>query len=736
MPRLALFAASPLAPSPTTTAQLARLAGSAAVRWLLMLAACVALGATALAPSLARAQTPPGALELVGQDPPGQVARVNFTDGPVSVLAASVAEPSASAQPWTAADLNRPLTSGDRIATALGARAELHVGSTALRLAGLNGPARLELQNLNDSTLQLQLNEGSLIMRVRALFDGQRIEISTPNLGLTVTQPGEYRLDVNLATDTTRVVVQSGGGTIEGESTPPLTIAAAQQGSFSGTQLALAAPGSAVQDSFDAWASARDRLEDQSVTARYVPREVVGYQQLDTYGDWTQDAAYGAVWLPRNVSASWAPYREGQWRWVAPWGWTWVDDAPWGFAPFHYGRWAQIGPRWGWVPGRLAPRPVYAPALVGFIGGPGPGLRDGQRLGLGWFPLAPGEAYRPAYRSSPRYQTQINRNISINPVDGGYRFQRQGSAVTSAATDDFARGRSVRGRAWSLSADELARTPLMNNRFDAVPSFRGALRPGAPTPRFSDAPIGRGSGGLPPGAGNTINATAPPLARPPVVAPAPSLLPPAIQPTRPLDRPNEPTPANVDTRPFGNPNGRMLERTDSRPADTLLEADIRARREQQRLQFEQQRAQDQLTRQQEAQRQRDQASMGERALRQQQEQAQRLSQQSQQSQQQQQQQLQQQQNAQRQDIQRAQQQQLQSQQQRIDAQQQEAVGQRALREQAERQQQSDARVRAQQNLRQSWPNQDRRGNTGPDGNNAAPDGNPRGNDRRGFGRPE
>jgi hypothetical protein len=51
------------------------------------------------------------------------------------------------------------------------------------------------------------------------------------------------------------------------------------------------------------------------------------------------------------------------WRWVMPWGWSWVDDAAWGFAPSHYGRWASIpetdsldpsapGPeRWGWVPG-------------------------------------------------------------------------------------------------------------------------------------------------------------------------------------------------------------------------------------------------------------------------------------------------------------------------------------------------------------------------------------------------
>src|SRR4029453_15692065 len=65
----------------------------------------------------------------------------------------------------------------------------------------------------------------------------------------------------------------------------------------------------------------------------------------------------------------WAPYRSGQWRWVRPWGWTWVDQAPWGYAPFHYGRWVTIGNRWCWWPGGYYARPIWAPALVGFVGG-------------------------------------------------------------------------------------------------------------------------------------------------------------------------------------------------------------------------------------------------------------------------------------------------------------------------------------------------------------------------------
>ena len=105
-------------------------------------------------------------------------------------------------------------------------------------------------------------------------------------------------------------------------------------------------------------------------SVRYVPRAMIGVEDLDDNGTWSIVAAYGTVWVPR-VPAGWAPYRFGHWAWIEPWGWTWIDDAPWGFAPFHYGRWAFVGDRWVWIPGAIVARPVYAPALVVFVGGNG-----------------------------------------------------------------------------------------------------------------------------------------------------------------------------------------------------------------------------------------------------------------------------------------------------------------------------------------------------------------------------
>jgi hypothetical protein len=396
-------------------------------------------------------------------DPPGRVARLNLAEGSVSFA------PGDAGDAWSLAEPNRPLTAGDRLWTGPLARAELYAGSTAVRM---NSQTSLDLLALDDNTTQMRLAQGTLKLRVRTLFEGQRLEVDTPNLAFVVSQPGDYRLDVDPAGNTTRVVAQSGSGVIYGDGQAAVNLAGGQQANFSGTQLAPAGPGATRQDDFDQWAANRDRLEDQSVSARYVPRETVGYQQLDSYGNWSQDPAYGAVWMPHAVPAGWAPYRVGRWAWVSPWGWTWVDDAPWGFAPFHYGRWAQIGPRWAWVPGRLAPRPVYAPALVAFVGGSGGvswniSVGGAARPGVGWFPLAPGEAFRPAYRVSPRYVTQVNHNIVVHNtvnVTNVYRYQRQPGAVTAVSREDFERGRPVRGNPNTLSGADLGRAQLVSDR--------------------------------------------------------------------------------------------------------------------------------------------------------------------------------------------------------------------------------------------------------------------------------
>jgi hypothetical protein len=699
----------------------------------LLFAAPLLLSLAAL-PSVASAQdVTQQAAPLDPLDPPGRVGRLSLTEGAVS-LAPADSDGRPGNDSWTAASLNRPLTRGDKLWTGPRARSELHIGSTAVRMSEQTS---LDFLALDDDVTQLRLAQGSLKLRVRTLFEGQRLEVNTPNLAFVISQPGDYRLDVNPASDVTRVVAQSGGGVIYGDNGAQVDLGSRQQANYSGTQLTPAAPGAAQQDGFDAWATARDRREDRSVSARYVPRETIGYQALDNYGDWRQDPTYGAVWQPRAVAANWAPYRAGHWSWISPWGWTWVDDAPWGFAPFHYGRWAQIGPRWSWVPGRMAARPVYAPALVAFVGGNsgnGSGVNwnisigSGRpaRPGLGWFPLAPGEAYRPAYRASPRYVTQVNQNIVVNNtvnVTNIYRYQRQPAAVTAASREDFVRGRPLRGGSQQvLSAIDLNRAqvvrehsalpqrPERNERERPRPAAAAALPPAAlaarpvvgrrderrqerrddrrPDEKRSDDP--RRAGRPDNAERNERNGRAPP----PVPAPpaAVGLL--GAQP--PTTRPVPVTPPNA--RP---PQSLPVDRS-------AQEAGQRARRELPELQREHPHQQRAAARQQDAQRQPTEASPGQRAQREQAQKQQASDQAAQAQQQLQRAQQDQQRQAREQQQKQASQQQAQQQHDLQQRQQNEAAqGQRAQRGQAQKQQASDQAAQAQQQLKRAQQDQQR-----------------------------
>jgi hypothetical protein len=339
-------------------------------------------------------------------DPPSRAARLAYTHGSVSF------EP-AGAEDWVSAVVNRPVTRGDKLWTDRGARAEVQLGSATIHLAERTGFSFL---NLTDDLAQASLSEGVISIHLRRLDQNETIELDTPNLAFTLLRPGDYRLEVNEAGDTTVVSVRSGEGEVTG-SGQVFTIHSNQRATFRGTdQLTSDIDGVGGNDEFDRWCRDRDKREDRASSARYVSRDVVGYEDLDDYGDWRSAPDYGPIWVPRRVAAGWAPYRYGHWVWISPWGWTWVDDTPWGFAPFHYGRWAFVGGVWGWCPGPvIAARPVYAPALVAWVGGPHFNISIGIGSGVGWFPLGPREVYVPSYRASRTYVTNVNvTNTTVN----------------------------------------------------------------------------------------------------------------------------------------------------------------------------------------------------------------------------------------------------------------------------------------------------------------------------------
>ncbi len=324
-------------------------------------------------------------------DPPGRVARLQYMNGSVSVQPRGVED-------WVAANLNRPLTTSDNIWTDRESRAELNVGTGVLRL---DSETSLTLTNVGDNTVQVQLHQGVLNLRVRKLYRGEIYEVDTPNIAFTVQKSGRYRFDVGPSGEVTLVTVSKGEGDATGDG-PAVRVRAHERARFTnGTSLAHEIYSAPPNDGFDDWCLVRDRREDNSVSAQYVAPGVIGYQDLDDYGAWQTVPAYGPVWVPAHVSYGWAPYRYGHWAWISPWGWTWVDDASWGFAPYHYGRWVYVG-YWAWVPGPVYVRPVYAPALVAWFGGEHFGSRPLLRRRIWLVPAWVRRAVHSVVRRKPR----------------------------------------------------------------------------------------------------------------------------------------------------------------------------------------------------------------------------------------------------------------------------------------------------------------------------------------------
>jgi len=433
-------------------------------------------------------------------DPPSRVARLSSTRGEVSFNPAGTDD-------WVSAVVNRPVTTGDKLWTDNGARAELHMGSAAIRLSSNTGFSFL---NLTDNITQLRVTEGTVYLRVRHLDDDETFEVDTPNLAFSVLRPGRYRLSVNEAGDTTMVVVKDGQGEITGAGSA-YTVHPGEIGTFSGIDQLEAD----VQrydedgDDFDHWCSDRDRREDHSASARYVSSDVIGYEDLDDNGGWRPVPEYGTVWFPHTTVVGWAPYRYGHWVWISPWGWTWVDDEPWGFAPFHYGRWVVVGGVWGWVPCPPRPvvavayvRPVYAPALVAWVGGPhwGVGVAvGGVAAGVAWFPLGPRDVYCPSYHVSPRYvenvnisnTTIINRtqvtnvynnvyvNKTVNVTNITYQNQTVANAVTATSHQNFTSAQPVAKNMIRVDAREVASAPVAPLTPTVAPQQRSVLGTGA-----------------------------------------------------------------------------------------------------------------------------------------------------------------------------------------------------------------------------------------------------------------
>ncbi|MHB8617514.1 MAG: TonB family protein [Candidatus Acidiferrales bacterium] len=493
-------------------------------------------------------------------DPSARVARLNFIQGEVTFQPGGEDD-------WVWARLNRPLTDGDSLWTQPGARAELHVGSTAIRM---DEQSALTISNIDDNTIQLQLSSGTMNLRVRSLYDNDVIEVDTPNLAFTVTALGNYRITVDPDGYTTIVTVWNGQGQITGGDQAFL-VDGGSQAQVSGTDsLSYDIYDLPYRDGFDQWSAMRDQREARSRSIRYVSPEMTGYEDLDNDGTWITDSNYGPVWVPTNVSSDWAPYRNGHWAWVSPWGWTWVDNEQFGFVTSHYGRWAHLNNRgtgggWAWIPPRRERdsrdhyiTPVYSPALVTFADDSNSSRDFGSGGGVAWFPLAPGEVYVPAYKTSTTYITQVNitntvvqqtviTNVVNNPTRReNYANERVAGAVTAVPKTVFVNAQPVARAAVRVSPRTIAAASIV--RAAPVAPVKASVT-GGTGPRANPA---------------ATNAPVTTSARPP--APPPAVV------TRPVVAKVAPPPPPV---PFVQKQ-RALAQNGGKPLDPKVEQSLRA----------------------------------------------------------------------------------------------------------------------------------------------------------------
>ncbi len=491
------------------------------------------------------------------EDPSGRVARVAEVSGDVRTVSPEGA--------WVPLPRNQPLSTGDRVITDKDGRATIEVGSSTVRVGAYSD---VSFQRLDDQKIFLHFDHGQLAVRVRSADILGELTIVTDEGVWVPHHPGYYRFD---RVPNGLLAGQSWSGDLLLEAPDSsLPVAAGQraevwrEGAQQATHYRMVP---LPVDAFSDWALVQDRLDDRdaakSPTPPSVPPEMSGGSDLGRYGQWSRSPDYGDVWTPNGLPAGWAPYQDGSWSWIAPWGWTWIDASAWGFAPFHYGRWVQLRGRWCWTPGHWTGRPVYAPALVGWLGGPG--LAVGGKPAVGWVPLAPNEPFFPGYASTARYWSAVNDGRTppaahgLDPAKGRPRFVPSGAAdyanrgvpgaVTVVSQSAMlphvpvstmpALPKADRKRALGAGANDLAPLPP-----PAPPTGHGAL-PGSQTiVQVPTAAVVAGKGvatpaatatprakAVPEPASQVVNdrrpAIAPPLAAPPTIAPpvAPSFKP-------------------------------------------------------------------------------------------------------------------------------------------------------------------------------------------------------------------
>ncbi|MGI8961988.1 MAG: DUF6600 domain-containing protein [Bryobacteraceae bacterium] len=422
------------------------------------------------------AEGSPGQDQQAGQQ--RAVARLSIAQGDINVKRGDSGD-------LVTAVVNAPLLAQDHVQTAAGSRGEVQLDyANMIRLAPNTD---IGFADLEYHRYQVQLGAGSIIYRVLRDSEAQA-EIDTPSVAVRPIQQGDYRISV-LDDGSTEITVRSGElevysphGTEHLQAGRTMLV----RGDSSDPEFQMA--DQRAPDQFDEWSANRDRALLASQSYQHVSRDIYGADDLDANGNWVP-SQYGDVWAPRNQGADWAPYSNGQWVSEPYYGWTWVDDAPWGWAPYHYGRWFDNpGYGWCWSPGSIGLSYSWSPALVGFFGWGGFGVGVGWG-GIGWTALAPFEAFNPwwgggygSYTNININNTNIVRNTNITNI---YRNAAVKGGAVTAPHNKFGGPGQRFGRATPV---QLRNANLFRGRMPVTPtrtSRQFSSRQATPNPRLA-----------------------------------------------------------------------------------------------------------------------------------------------------------------------------------------------------------------------------------------------------------
>jgi len=329
---------------------------------------------------------------------PGRVAQLSYVEGRIGFQGAGEEESYALPQ--------RPLAAGDRLATRADARAEISLGSAALRL---DEQSALSVETLDETAVRMHLDAGVASVTLRDRAENESFEIATPNATIRFEEPGDYRVEAPTE-DVSVLVVHGGAATVE-TGAGPVRITGGQRARLTGRDALASLEPEQPNDAFDEWVLGRE----QQLADAETPSEDTQNAELEHYGEWRDDPSYGRVWTPAYAYGGYDPFRFGYWQQVG-FGRSWVDLYPWGQFGFYDGRWAYSPymHRWCWVPARShhphevgnEPPPVHPPIPIDPVRRPVQPKADDNSTP---HPRPPTTPSPPVMRPAPRASESVHQ---------------------------------------------------------------------------------------------------------------------------------------------------------------------------------------------------------------------------------------------------------------------------------------------------------------------------------------